>query len=76
MQSENLNHKLLHGVTLEMILDYLVEVYGYEELGELVRVNCFSNNPTKSSCLKFLRKTERARLEVQGLYVRTKREEY
>lgn len=75
MGDTNLNHELLHGVSLAMILDYLVDYYGYDELGEMVRVNCFVANPSKQSCLKFLRKTEWARLQVQGLYVRTKKEE-
>ncbi len=72
----NLNHELLHWVSLAMILDYLVDYYWYEELWELVRINCFVSNPTKTSCLKFLRKTEWARLQVQWLYVRTKKEEF
>lgn len=54
-----------------MILDYLIEEYGFYELGEMIRINCFTSNPSKQSSLKFLRKTEWARLQVQGLYVRT-----
>jgi len=73
--TNNLNYELLHWVTLVQILDFLVDYYGFEELAELVRINCFTSNPTKISCLKFLRKTEWARLQVQWLYVRTKREE-
>jgi uncharacterized protein (DUF2132 family) len=52
----------------------LIEEYGFEELGELIRINCFVSNPSKQSALKFLRKTEWARLQVQGLYVRTVKE--
>ena len=54
-----------------MILDTLVEEYGFEELSELVRINCFKSNPSIQSSLKFLRKTDWAREQVQGLYVRT-----
>jgi uncharacterized protein (DUF2132 family) len=54
-----------------MILDFLIEEYGFEQLGELIRINCFISDPSKQSSLKFLRKTEWARLQVQGLYVRT-----
>jgi uncharacterized protein (DUF2132 family) len=54
-----------------MILDYLVGEYGFEKLSELIRINCFKSNPSKISSLKFLRKTEWARNQVQGLYVRT-----
>ncbi|QFR38902.1 DUF2132 domain-containing protein [Candidatus Gracilibacteria bacterium 28_42_T64] len=71
MNQTNKDHALLHGVTLATILDVLVEEYGFEKLSELVRVNCFASNPSKQSSLKFLRKTEWARTQVQGLYVRT-----
>jgi len=71
MEETNLDHKLLHWVTLAKILDVLVEEYGFDELSELVRVKCFTNNPSKASSLKFLRKTDWARLQVLGLYVRT-----
>ncbi|MFA5917823.1 MAG: VF530 family DNA-binding protein [Candidatus Gracilibacteria bacterium] len=74
MEKANRNDDVLHGVTLSMILDYLIEEYGFEELGELIRINCFVSNPSKQSALKFLRKTEWARLQVQGLYVRTVKE--
>jgi len=67
----NRNDDILHWVTLVMILDYLVEEYGFEELGKLIRINCFVSNPSKKSSLKFLRKTDWARNQVQGLYVRT-----
>jgi len=73
MENNNLDHELLHGVTLSQILDVLIEEYWFEELSELVKINCFANNPTKQSSLKFLRKTEWARLQIQGLYVRTMR---
>ncbi|MDD2871108.1 MAG: VF530 family protein [Candidatus Gracilibacteria bacterium] len=62
----------LHGVTLAMILEYLVAEYGFEELSELVRINCFKTNPSIQSSLKFLRKTPWAREQVEGLYIRTK----
>ncbi len=71
MNQTNKDHALLHGVTLATILDVLVEEYGFEKLSELVRVNCFASNPSKQSSLKFLRKTEWARTQVQWLYVRT-----
>lgn len=67
----NRNDEILHGVTLSMIMDFLIEEYGFLKLSEMIRVNCFKSNPTKESSLKFLRKTEWARLQVQGLYVRT-----
>lgn len=74
MEYNNVNARELHWVTLAMTLDYLVDEYGFEELSELIRINCFKSYPSKESSLKFLRKTEWARLQVQWLYVRTVRE--
>ncbi|MDD2916870.1 MAG: VF530 family protein [Candidatus Gracilibacteria bacterium] len=71
MQQNNRTDDILHGVTLAMILDFLVQEYGFEELSKMIRINCFKSHPSKESSLKFLRKTEWARLQVQGLYVRT-----
>jgi len=48
-----------------MILDFLIAEYGFEKLGEMVRINCFNSNPSKSSSLKFLRKTQWARTQVE-----------
>ncbi len=58
----------LHGVTLEMILDRLVEHYGWEELGRLIRINPFINMPSKTSSLRFLRRNDWARKQVEDLY--------
>ena len=59
----------LHGITLKAILEQLVEHYGWEELDNRVRINCFSINPSINSSLKFLRKTPWARTKVEELYV-------
>ena len=59
----------LHGVTLEQIVTQLEGRYGWAELGELVRIRCFIENPSVSSSLKFLRKTPWARTKVEDLYV-------
>ncbi len=59
----------LHGKTLEMILVYLVDRYGWEELGERITINCFRSNPSIKSSLTFLRKTPWARKKVEDLYV-------
>ena len=58
----------LHGKTLESILNFLVEKFGWEELGNIIRINCFIDNPSIQSSLKFLRKTEWARKKVEDLY--------
>ena len=61
----------LHGMTLESILEYLLGVYGWEELGYEINIRCFNNNPSIKSCLKFLRKTPWAREKVEQLYLKT-----
>lgn len=59
----------LHGITLEAILEALVEFYGWEELGERIKINCFTKDPSINSSLKFLRKTPWARTKVESLYL-------
>lgn len=61
----------LHGLTLATILTRLVEHYGWEGLHQRIRVNCFANEPSLKSSLKFLRKTQWARDKVEALYVDT-----
>ena len=59
----------LEGKTLEMILNELVAHYGWKELGQRVRINCFRSDPSIPSSLKFLRRTPWARTEVEELYL-------
>ena len=59
----------LHGITLEMIVNQLVEQYGWAELGKRIPINCFKENPSIKSSLKFLRRTPWARKKVEDLYV-------
>jgi uncharacterized protein (DUF2132 family) len=59
----------LHGITLEMILNHLVDFYGWEQLGRMININCFTDHPTINSSLKFLRATPWARKKVEDLYV-------
>ena len=61
----------LHGVTLEMIVTQLVERYGWEELGRIINIKCFTHEPGIKSSLKFLRKTPWAREKVERLYLRS-----
>lgn len=61
----------LHGKTLEAIVVYLVSYYGWEELGERIRINSFRKDPSIKSSLKFLRKTPWARTKVEDLYIET-----
>lgn len=64
----------LHGMTLEKILNALVEHYGWGELGIYVRIKCFNNDPSVKSSLKFLRKNPWARDKVEKLYLDMLRE--
>ncbi|MDB5146822.1 MAG: DNA-binding protein [Mucilaginibacter sp.] len=59
----------LHGKTLETILNELVAHFGWKELGIRIRINCFNDDPSIKSSLKFLRKTDWARKKVEELYL-------
>ncbi len=59
----------LHGITLETILNQLVERYGWAEMSQRIPVRCFQFNPSVKSSLTFLRKTPWARLRVEGWYI-------
>ncbi|MCX6315399.1 MAG: VF530 family protein [Sphingobacteriales bacterium] len=59
----------LHGITLKAILELLVTELGWEEMGRHIRINCFTDNPSINSSLKFLRKTPWARKKVEELYL-------
>jgi uncharacterized protein (DUF2132 family) len=59
----------LHGVSLEQIVNSLVEHYGWEVLGDRIKIGCFTSDPSVKSSLKFLRKTPWARKKVENLYI-------
>ncbi len=59
----------LHGMTLEMILNQLVQQYGWVELAKRIPIRCFINEPSIKSSLKFLRRTPWARKKVEELYL-------
>ncbi|MGE5355022.1 MAG: VF530 family DNA-binding protein [Deltaproteobacteria bacterium] len=60
----------LHGVKLADILEYLVENFGWEKLASEININCFKNDPSIKSSLKFLRTTPWAREKVEKLYLK------
>ena len=67
---ENLKSKdPLHGITLQKIVEQLVAHYGFDTLGELIKIKCFTDNPSVKSSLTFLRKTDWARKQVEDLYL-------
>jgi uncharacterized protein (DUF2132 family) len=61
----------LHGITLQRVLEELVNYYGFDTLSELVKIKCFTDNPSMKSSLTFLRKTDWARKKVEELYIKT-----
>lgn len=60
----------LHGVTLEMMLNRLVEHHGWKKLGQIVEIRCFNIDPSIKSSLQFLRRTPWARAKVEELYLK------
>jgi uncharacterized protein (DUF2132 family) len=71
--SEEQPNNPLHGLTLQAIVKDLVDRHGWEELGARIRIRCFTHDPSIKSSLKFLRKTEWARLQVEKLYLEDQR---
>ena len=65
----------LHGITLETIVKFLVDYYGWEQLSFHVNINCFKNDPSVKSSLIFLRKTPWAREKVEKLYLELMKEQ-
>lgn len=74
MDKKNIHQKVqpnnpMHGMKLITILELLVEHYGWERLAMKIKINCFKNDPSIKSSLKFLRKTQWARDKVEQLYI-------
>jgi uncharacterized protein (DUF2132 family) len=63
----------LHGVTLERMLNELVEHVGWQHMGRRVRIACFTSDPSVASSLNFLRRTPWARAKVEAMYLEMKR---
>jgi uncharacterized protein (DUF2132 family) len=59
----------LDGITLETIVTRLSETMGWEAMGAVVPIRCFTHDPSIKSSLKFLRRTPWARLKVEQLYL-------
>ena len=74
IQPEEQPNNPLHGVKLTTILELLVEQYGWDMLAMKIDINCFKNNPTIKSSLKFLRTTPWARDKVEQLYLSLEKE--
>lgn len=59
----------LHGITLENIINQLVQRHGWSEMGRRIPIRCFQFNPTVKSSLTFLRKTPWARQRVEDWFI-------
>lgn len=68
MSKEQPNNPL-HGIKLEQIVRELHEHYGWKIMAYYVNINCFKENPSVKSSLKFLRRTPWAREKVEQLYL-------
>jgi uncharacterized protein (DUF2132 family) len=68
MSDEQPNNPL-HNITLEAMLKQMVERYGWEEMGKIINIRCFTHDPSIKSSLKFLRKTPWARAKVEKMYL-------
>ena len=55
-----------------MLLTELVEKYDWIEINRKIQINCFLSNPSIKSSLKFLRKTDWARMKVENIYLALK----
>jgi len=66
-----MNNNPLHGITLQKIVEQLVDYYGFDTLGILINIKCFTDNPSVKSSLTFLRKTDWARKKVEDLYIKS-----
>lgn len=65
----NFKNNPLHGVSLKQMLVALVDQYGFEILFAYLNINCFKNNPSIQSAVKFLKRTDWAREKVENFYL-------
>ncbi len=59
----------LHGITLEKILNVLVQRHGWDEMARRIPIRCFQFDPSVKSSLTFLRKTPWARQKIEAWFV-------
>ncbi|MHB1223492.1 MAG: VF530 family protein [Gemmatimonadaceae bacterium] len=65
----------LHGVTLERMLTEMVAHFGWQVMGQRIKVRCFTSDPSIPSSLRFLRRTPWARERVESMYLYMLREQ-
>ena len=62
------------GIKLEQIITSLVEHYGWGKLSRLINIQCFYNDPSIRSSLKFSQKNLSERERVEALYIATQKD--
>lgn len=65
----NYQNNPLHGISLKTLITEIVNHYGFEILFAYLNINCFKNNPSIESSVKFLKKTDWAREKVESFYL-------
>jgi len=63
------NNNPLHGIGLKKMITEIADYYGFEILFAYLNINCFNNNPSIDSSVKFLKKTDWAREKVEAFYL-------
>lgn len=58
----------LHGVTLEQVLNRLLERHGWAGLAARLPIRCFQHEPSIKSSLTFLRRTPWARAKLEDWF--------
>lgn len=69
MSAELQRNNPLHGLKTETMLTELVEFYGWKILYAAMRFHCFKVNPSIKASVKFLQKTEWARVKLENFYL-------
>ena len=69
MSKGELKNSPLHGLSLEAMLNELVEFYGWKVLDAGIDLKCLRIHPTIESAMAFLKKTEWARNRVEDFYL-------
>ena len=59
----------LNGIGLKSLLIEIVDHYGFQILFAYLNINCFKNNPSIESSVKFLKKTDWAREKIEAFYL-------
>ena len=65
----NYKNNPLNGVGLKKLVTELKDHYGFDILFSYLNLNCFNNNASVESSVKFLKKTDWAREKVEEFYL-------